>query len=127
MAFFASLDDLPAAKESWRTKKPKPTTPPIPPKPGKPKPKPNPPHHCTDGYKRVKFYQFGIFMGWTCDRINKPVPTKPAEKEIIPYKKPIRMPAVLVNDRSPMNMEHFGGLLDTKVEDYVNENIEDNP
>lgn len=126
MAFFASIDDLPAAKESWKRKKPKTVDPPVPPKPPKPKPKPKQPHHCTDGFRRVKFYQFGIFMGWTCDKDPRIKP-KPAEKEIIPYQKPLRTPLALIADLTPGNpAEHFGGLLDVRVEEYVNENIEDN-
>lgn len=125
MAFIASLDHLPSARESWKTKKPKPPVPPVQPPPQPPKPKPKPSHHCTDGYERVKVYQFGIFMGWTCDKIKYKSPVEQqVEAQITGIKIPLVQPSVLYADRRVTAEHRPSGYVDTKVSQYVTEDIE---
>ena len=73
MAFFASIEDLPAAKASWKDKRPDPPEPPVPPPPIPPTPRVRryPPSPCT-----VVEYINGLDMGYGClEKIIKyPIP-----------------------------------------------------
>jgi hypothetical protein len=129
MAFFASLDHLPAARASWRTKKPKPPVPPVPPPKPPPPKKPTSGHHCTDGYERVKVYQFGIFMGWTCDKIKNPAVNQRVDllnTQVTGRIKPLIKPHILYADKTQLNTSNFKSLISTATTDYVEENVEDN-
>lgn len=63
MAFFASIEDLPAAKASWKDKRPDPPEPPVPPPPPPPQPRVRkyPPQPCTGAE-----YINGLDMGHMC-------------------------------------------------------------
>lgn len=120
MAFFASIDDLPAARDSWRTKKrPKEVDPPVPPKPPPP-PRKVRDHFCTDGYERVLVYQFGIFMGWTCDRIKNPsVNEREAQtrEHITGLKVPLRKPRIV--DSDSVHLGPIGAYAEVDLSRYV--------
>lgn len=135
MAFFATIEDLPAPRNNWSPRqrgrrRPWHTKPPVRP-PKKPRTVPNramPKPGCQDGQKRVKRLVYG-FERMVC-----------ATDSQIPYayrslidtndqlrgrRKPLRVPDHTVTDRKPTRRSTTG-YLNALARYYVNENPRDN-
>lgn len=128
MAFFATVERLPAVRRVWNKPGPKDPDPPVTPPPKPPKPKPS--HHCTDGYKRVKVMLYGQFAGYTCEG---PPHTYfghrgsvQTEEQLTGRSVSLAKPLLISADRSTKAKHQASGFTTTKTTLYVNDNVEDN-
>ena len=123
MAFFATIDKLPAARSQWRAKNPVDPNPPVKPRGTLPRRK-RPTNACRDGFHRV----MGVVYGF--DRMMcKPIPTFSQHSEMATgdvirgHKKPRRIPAVVEEDRvyKPSRRQVF---VRAKIKKTIEENVE---